>query len=91
MHSRKIMYFPHKGVYFGNLFHNILITINCIQTCVVILFPLGKSPETALVKEALHRELLPVSVKVNQIKELLSRPSIRMKIYKELLEQGQLS
>lgn len=54
-------------------------------------FPLGKSPETALVKEALHRELLPLLAKVNQIKELLSRPSIRMKIYKELLEQGQLS
>ncbi|XP_070788814.1 A-kinase anchoring protein 7 isoform X2 [Pituophis catenifer annectens] len=51
----------------------------------------GKSPETALVKEALHRELLPLLVKVNQIRELLSRPSIRMKIYKELLEQGQLS
>ncbi|XP_058027773.1 A-kinase anchoring protein 7 isoform X2 [Ahaetulla prasina] len=51
----------------------------------------GKSPETALVKEALHRELLPLLAKVNQIRELLSRPSIRMKIYKELLEQGQLS
>ncbi|XP_034274704.1 A-kinase anchoring protein 7 isoform X2 [Pantherophis guttatus] len=51
----------------------------------------GKSPETALVKEALHRELLPLLVKVNQIRELLSRPSIRMKIYKELLQQGQLS
>ncbi|XP_013917113.1 PREDICTED: A-kinase anchor protein 7 isoform gamma isoform X2 [Thamnophis sirtalis] len=51
----------------------------------------GKSPETALVKEALHRELLPLLAKVNEIRELLSRPSIRMKIYKELLEQGQLS
>ncbi|KAK9411580.1 A-kinase anchor protein 7 isoform gamma [Crotalus adamanteus] len=51
----------------------------------------GKSPETALVKEALHRELLPLLTKVNQIRELLSTPSIRMKIYKELLEQGQLS
>ncbi|XP_063166163.1 A-kinase anchoring protein 7 isoform X2 [Candoia aspera] len=51
----------------------------------------GKSPETAIVKEALHRELLSLLTKVNQIKELLSSPSIRMKIYKELLEQGQLS
>ncbi|XP_026561281.1 A-kinase anchoring protein 7 isoform X2 [Pseudonaja textilis] len=51
----------------------------------------GKSPETALVKEALHKELLPLLAKVNQIRELLYRPSIRMKIYEELLEQGQLS
>ncbi|KAM6465741.1 A-kinase anchoring protein 7 isoform 2-T2 [Liasis olivaceus] len=51
----------------------------------------GNSPETAIAKEALHRELLSLLTKVNQIKELLSSPSIRMKIYKELLEQGQLS
>ncbi|XP_070589623.1 A-kinase anchoring protein 7 isoform X1 [Erythrolamprus reginae] len=59
---------------------------HCESTIVV-----GKSLETALVKEALHRELLPLLTKVKEIKELLSRPSIRMKIYKELLEQGQLS
>ncbi|XP_063185663.1 A-kinase anchoring protein 7 isoform X2 [Chroicocephalus ridibundus] len=46
----------------------------------------GKSHEADLVKEALHRETQALLSRLNQIKELLSSPEIRMKISKELLE-----
>ncbi|XP_060095400.1 A-kinase anchoring protein 7 isoform X2 [Heteronotia binoei] len=48
----------------------------------------GKSHEADVVKEALHKELLALLSKLNQIKALLSSPEIRMKIYKELLVKG---
>lgn len=48
--------------------------------------PLGKNHEADLVKEALHRETQALLSRLNQIKELLSSPEIRMKISKELFE-----
>lgn len=51
-------------------------------------FLLGKSHEADVVKEALHKELLALLSKLNQIKALLSSPEIRMKMYKELLVKG---
>uniref|UniRef100_A0A8B9U064 Uncharacterized protein n=1 Tax=Anas zonorhyncha TaxID=75864 RepID=A0A8B9U064_9AVES len=47
---------------------------------------LGKNREADLVKEALHRETQALLSRLNQIKELLSSPEIRMKISKELFE-----
>ncbi|XP_053143110.1 A-kinase anchoring protein 7 isoform X2 [Hemicordylus capensis] len=49
----------------------------------------GKSHESDVIKEALHRELLTLLSTLNQIKELLLSPEIRMKMYKELLEKWQ--
>ncbi|KAM6279082.1 A-kinase anchoring protein 7 isoform 3-T5 [Porphyrio hochstetteri] len=46
----------------------------------------GKSHEAELVKEALHRETQALLSRLNQIKELLSSPEIRMKIKKELFD-----
>ncbi|OPJ73060.1 hypothetical protein AV530_005482 [Patagioenas fasciata monilis] len=46
----------------------------------------GKNHEAALVKEALYRETQALLSRLNQIKELLSSPEIRMKISKELFE-----
>ncbi|XP_069643425.1 A-kinase anchoring protein 7 isoform X3 [Haliaeetus albicilla] len=46
----------------------------------------GKSHEADLVKDALHRETQALLSRLNQIKELLSSPEIRMKISKELFE-----
>lgn len=51
-------------------------------------FPLGKSHEADLVKEALHRETQALLSRLSQIKELLSTPEVRMKIRKELFEDG---
>lgn len=45
-----------------------------------------KNREADLVKEALHRETQALLSRLNQIKELLSSPEIRMKISKELFE-----
>lgn len=50
--------------------------------------PLGKNREADLVKEALHRETQALLSRLNQIKELLSSPEIRMKISKELFEDN---
>lgn len=50
--------------------------------------PLGKNHEADLMKEALHRESLSLLSKLNQIKELLSSPETRMKIYRELFEDS---
>ncbi|XP_035177324.1 A-kinase anchoring protein 7 isoform X2 [Oxyura jamaicensis] len=47
---------------------------------------IGKNREADLVKEALHRETQALLSRLNQIKELLSSPEIRMKISKELFE-----
>uniref|UniRef100_A0A8B9DSL7 A-kinase anchoring protein 7 n=1 Tax=Anser cygnoides TaxID=8845 RepID=A0A8B9DSL7_ANSCY len=49
---------------------------------------LGKNREADLVKEALHRETQALLSRLNQIKELLSSPEIRMKISKELFEDN---
>nr|XP_028579255.1 A-kinase anchoring protein 7 isoform X2 [Podarcis muralis] len=51
----------------------------------------GKSQESDVIKEALHRELLALLSKLNQIKALLSSPEIRMKMHKELLGKGLVS
>jgi len=51
-------------------------------------FPLGKSHEADLVKEALHRETQALLSRLSQIKELLSTPEVRMKIRKELVVDG---
>uniref|UniRef100_A0A8D0L5S1 A-kinase anchor protein 7 RI-RII subunit-binding domain-containing protein n=1 Tax=Sphenodon punctatus TaxID=8508 RepID=A0A8D0L5S1_SPHPU len=48
----------------------------------------GKSHEAVLIKNALHRESLALLSKLNQIKELLSKPEIRMKIIKELFDKS---
>ncbi|KAK2516504.1 hypothetical protein Q9233_013629 [Columba guinea] len=45
-----------------------------------------KNHEADLVKEALYRETQALLSRLNQIKELLSSPEIRMKISKELFE-----
>ncbi|XP_046771242.1 uncharacterized protein LOC121110170 [Gallus gallus] len=47
-----------------------------------------KSHEADLVKEALHRETQALLSRLSQIKELLSTPEVRMKIRKELFEDG---
>ncbi|XP_044280485.1 A-kinase anchoring protein 7 isoform X2 [Varanus komodoensis] len=52
---------------------------------------IGKSHEADVIKEALHRELLPLLSKLSQIKVLLSSPEVRMKMYNELLEKGLVS
>uniref|UniRef100_A0A8V0XJ80 A-kinase anchoring protein 7 n=1 Tax=Gallus gallus TaxID=9031 RepID=A0A8V0XJ80_CHICK len=44
--------------------------------------------EADLVKEALHRETQALLSRLSQIKELLSTPEVRMKIRKELFEDG---
>lgn len=49
---------------------------------------LGKSHEADFVKEALHRETRALLSRLSQIKELLSTPEVRMKIRKELFEDG---
>ncbi|XP_015714057.1 A-kinase anchoring protein 7 isoform X2 [Coturnix japonica] len=49
---------------------------------------LGKSHEADLVKEALHRETQALLSRLSQIKELLSTAEVRMKIRKELFEDG---
>lgn len=60
-----------------------LVVIKCI---ILSFFPVGKSHEADLVKEALHRETQALLSGLNQIKELLSSSEIRMKIRKELFE-----
>ncbi|XP_066470694.1 A-kinase anchoring protein 7 isoform X2 [Tiliqua scincoides] len=47
------------------------------------------SHESDIIKEALHRARLALLSTLKQIKELLSSQEIRMKMYKELLEQRQ--
>uniref|UniRef100_A0A803Y7H8 Uncharacterized protein n=1 Tax=Meleagris gallopavo TaxID=9103 RepID=A0A803Y7H8_MELGA len=44
--------------------------------------------EADFVKEALHRETRALLSRLSQIKELLSTPEVRMKIRKELFEDG---
>lgn len=63
-----------------------------MQNCVVLcFFPLGKSHEADVIKEALHKDLLALLSKLNQIKTVLASPEIRRKIHKELFIKGLVS